>query len=628
MLTLRLSYRAFSVAAAALLLAMSLPVAAAESEADLLGVLRGDAAPADKAIACKKLAVYGSKAAVPDLAKFLSNPQLASWARIALEAIPGAEADEALRKSTESLEGNLLIGVINSIGVRRDSSAVELLTARLNDKDSEIVTAAAIALGSIGNDAAAKTLLKTLGDAPVALRGGIAEACILCAERQLAENHADVATALYDNVRKADVPRQRKLEATRGAIIARKQDGLPLLVEQLRADDAGMFQIALSTAREVAGAEVDKALVAELEKAAPERAALMISVIADRASAGSLAAVLKAAGSGAKPVRLASLSAISRIGDASCLTTLLDAAIDADAEIAQAAQATISELPGEGINEAILSRLPNAKGKLYLLLIETIGQRRIDAVPSLVSALDNSDKAVRAAALTALGNTVTPKSLNVLIAQVVTPKQADDRPAALQALKTASVRMPDRDACATELAAAMGKANAATKDDLLEIVSEVGGAKALQTIGSAAKSSDAQLQDTGSRLLGKWPSVDAAPVLLDLAKTATSDKYHVRAVKGYISLARRFATMPEPQRLEICQNALDVARYPGDKKLVLDVLKLYPTVESLKLAIKASQIADIKADATQAAKDIVPKVKGEQAQAQAREILAKAGLDK
>lgn len=628
MLTLRLSYRACSVAAAALLLAVCLPVSAAESEADLLGVLRGDAAAADKAMACKKLAVYGSKAAVPDLAKFLSNPQLASWARIALEAIPGAEADEALRKSTASLEGNLLIGVINSIGVRRDAAAVELLSARLQDKDGEIATAAAIALGTIGNDAAAKTLQKTLATAPIALRGGVAEACILCAERQLAENHADVATELYDDVRKADVPRQRKLEATRGAIIARKQDGLPLLVEQLRAEDAGLFQIALSTAREVTGAEVDKALVAELEKASPERAALMISVIADRASAGSLAAVLKAAGAGAKPVRLASLSALSRIGDASCLSTLLDAATDADTEIVQAAQATISELPGEGINEAILARLPNAKGKLYLLLIETIGQRRIDAVPALVSALDNSDKAVRAAALTALGNTVTPKTLNVLVAQLVTPKQADDRAAALQALKTASVRMPDRDACATELAAAMGKANAATKDDLLEIVSEVGGAKALQTIGTAAKSSDAQLQDTGSRLLGKWPSVDAAPVLLDLAKSATSDKYHVRAVKGYISLARRFATMPEPQRLEICQNALDVARYPGDKKLVLDVLKLYPTVESLKLAIKATQIADLKADATQAAKDIVAKVKGEQAQAQAREILAKAGLDK
>ncbi|HET6426440.1 MAG TPA: HEAT repeat domain-containing protein [Planctomycetaceae bacterium] len=626
MLTLQHVSRTARWFTATLILTLQIPAVAADKEDDLLAILKGDAAAAEKAMACKRLAVYGSKAAVPELAKFLSNPQLASWARIALEAIPGTEADEALRKSTESLEGNLLIGSINSIGVRRDAAAVELLTTRLKDKDTEVATAAAVALGHVGNDAAAKSLRDALASVTGQALGGVAEGAILCAERQLADNKAETATAIYDEVRKADVPRQRKIEATRGAILARKQDGLPLLVEQLRADDSGMFQIALSTAREISSSDVDKALAAELDRAAPERAALIISVIADRPDGANLPAVLKAAGSGPKPVRLAALTAISRIGNPSCLSTLFEAAADADAEIVEAAQLALSELPGDGVNEEILSRLPKAQGKTQLLLIETIGQRRIQAVPALVTALDSSDKSVRAASLKALGNTVTPKNLNVLITQVVTSKQADDRPVALQALKTAAVRMPDRDACVTELAAAMTKANGPTKDELLEIISEVGGAKSLQTIGAAAKSNDPQLQDTGSRLLGKWASVDAAPVLLDLAKTASSDKYHVRAVKGYISLARRFATLPEAQRLEICRNALDVARYPADKKLVLDVLKLYPTVESLKLAIKAREIAEIKDDAADAARAIAPKVKGDPAPV--KEIMAKAGLDK
>ena len=38
------------------------------------------------------------------------------------------------------------------------------------------------------------------------------------------------------------------------------------------------------------------------------------------------------------------------------------------------------------------------------------------------------------------------------------------------------------------------------------------------------KSDDPQLQDTGSRLLGKWNSVDAAPVLMDLAKIGAGGK--------------------------------------------------------------------------------------------------------
>jgi hypothetical protein len=61
-------------------------------------------------MACKRLAIYGSSESVPDLAKLLFDPQLASSTRIALEAIPGKAADEALRNAAESLQGNLLVG--------------------------------------------------------------------------------------------------------------------------------------------------------------------------------------------------------------------------------------------------------------------------------------------------------------------------------------------------------------------------------------------------------------------------------------------------------------------------------------------------------------------------------------
>jgi hypothetical protein len=88
------------------------------SESALLAVLQSDAPAADKAIACKQLAIHGTGAAAPALATLLTDPQLASWARIALEAIPGSDADAALRNAVESLDGLLLVGTINSIGVR------------------------------------------------------------------------------------------------------------------------------------------------------------------------------------------------------------------------------------------------------------------------------------------------------------------------------------------------------------------------------------------------------------------------------------------------------------------------------------------------------------------------------
>ena len=127
----------------------------AENARKALGVIQSESPPADKAIACKQLAVCGGPEAVPALAPLLADQELASWARIALEAIPGKAADEALRNAARKLQGRLLVGVINSIAVRRDARAVDVLEAKLKDADPEVASAAAVALGRIGGNNAA-----------------------------------------------------------------------------------------------------------------------------------------------------------------------------------------------------------------------------------------------------------------------------------------------------------------------------------------------------------------------------------------------------------------------------------------------------------------------------------------
>ncbi|HUG70294.1 MAG TPA: HEAT repeat domain-containing protein [Pirellulaceae bacterium] len=600
------------------------PNASPEKENELLAVLRSDAPAAEKAITCKLLAIHGSSAAVPDLAKLLPDAQLSSWARIALEAIPGEAAEEALLTATDSLEGILLVGTINSIGVRRYANAADSLITRLQDKDAEVASAAAVALGRIGNADAIKSLRDALTVAPVKVRSAVAEGCVLCAERLYAEGKAAEAAEIYDEVRQADVPKQRIIEATRGAILARNQEGIPLLLEQLQSTDKGLFQLALGTAREFPGGEIDKALATELNRAVPERAALIIQAMADRPETVVLTAVLQAAGQGPKQVRLSAIDAIGRVGDASCLPALLEVALEADPDLSQSAKTALANLPSEKVDAQIAALLPNAKGSAYPLLIELVGQRRIDAVPELLNALDHADKTVRTAALSALGETVSLQRISVLIAQVVAPKHAEDAVVAQQALKAASIRMPDREACAAELAAAMQRSPATKKSILLEILGDVGGTKALQTLAVAAKSADPELQDTGSRLLGKWNSVDAAPVLLDLAKNAPAERYQVRALRGYIGLARKFA-MPEQQRAAMCQQALDAARQPAEQKLVLDVLALHPSAEALALAIKTMRVPGLKEDATQATLVIAQKLSGK---VDVSDQLSKAGLDK
>ena len=593
--------------------------ASADKEAELIAILQSDAALGEKGLACKKLTVYGSSKAVPELAKLLTNEQLASWTRIPLEAIPGPEADAALRTAAETVKGRLLIGTINSIGVRRDSKAVELLSKFLQDQDADIASAAAVALGRIGDDAATKSLRSVFAASPAKLRSAVAEGLVLCAEKRRLDGRDAESVALYDEVRAAEVPKQRIREATRGAILARKQGGIPLLIEQFHSFDKGLFQIALSTAREFPGHDVDQALATEMSSAAPERAALIIGAMADRPETVVLPAILKAAGPGPKEVRLAAISAIGRVGNTSCLPSLLEYGVESDAEIAQSSKKSLTDIPGENVDKYIVTRLAKAEGKIYPLLLELVGTRRIDAIPALLKALDHSDAAVRSAALTSLGTTAPPDKLSVLIKQSVSPKHPEDATVAQAALKMAAVRMPDREVCAGEITAAIDKASVPAKIALLKILGDVAGTKALHTIGVAAKNVDPQIQDVASELLGNWLTIDAAPVLLDLVKTAPAEKFQIRAMRGYIKIARQFA-MGEPERIEMCQKATDACFRTAERKLVIDVLKRYPSLDTLKMAIKATQDAELKEDASAAILVIAPKVTDKQKEV--RELIA------
>ena len=123
---------------------MSLPAA------KLIEILK-DAGASEfaKAKACQRLGVVGDKTAVPALAALLADPKLSHYARLGLEPIRDPSADKALRDALGGLEGNLLIGVINSIGRRKDPKALDALAKLMHGEDDAVAEAARAALGRI-----------------------------------------------------------------------------------------------------------------------------------------------------------------------------------------------------------------------------------------------------------------------------------------------------------------------------------------------------------------------------------------------------------------------------------------------------------------------------------------------
>src|SRR5512140_3173493 len=116
-----------------------------------------------KAIACKKLAFVGGKEAVQPMAALLSHPQLGCYARFGLEPNPDPSVDEALRAALPKLKGRLQVGVITTIGVRKDAKALDALSKLIDDSDAEVAGAAAASVGMIGGMQASRTLQAALG---------------------------------------------------------------------------------------------------------------------------------------------------------------------------------------------------------------------------------------------------------------------------------------------------------------------------------------------------------------------------------------------------------------------------------------------------------------------------------
>ena len=363
-------------------------------------------------MACKQLSVYGSARRSPNWPSYFPMSSWPPGSRIALEAIPGAAADEALRKASESLQGRLLVGVINSIGVRRDTSAVELLVGRLKDKDADVASAAAVALGHIGNAAAATAAPQSAARRRRSkVRSAVAEGCVLCAERFLAEGNGCRSSG---NLRRSPQGRSSqaanrwKRRAARSSPAGRRHSAPASSSSAHRTKDCS--RSALSTAREFPGDEVDNALGRRTRRG-PARAGRAGHRRHGRPQ-GHGRSACRAEG---RPARAdaGSPGGDRRPGPRWRCNLPRAAAGHRDRirspKSAKTAKEALADLPGDGVDKEIVARLAKAEGKTYPVLIELVGQRRIEATAALLKALNSSDRAVRSAALTALGNTVPDK---------------------------------------------------------------------------------------------------------------------------------------------------------------------------------------------------------------------------
>jgi len=194
-----------------------------EDEGKLIEVLKKpDASRKDKADALRVLGRVGTRECVPVVVPLLGDDDFSHMARYALEPIPDPSVDVALRDAVGKVKGRNLIGVIGSLGVRRDPKAVAVLTPRLLDAEAGVSQATARALGFIGTVEASQALEAALPKLKEADRAAAFEGLFRCAEALVVQGQRGCATSIYEGVTKAKPPDSIREDASRAVEILRK----------------------------------------------------------------------------------------------------------------------------------------------------------------------------------------------------------------------------------------------------------------------------------------------------------------------------------------------------------------------------------------------------------------------
>lgn len=599
----------------------------------LIAVLQSDAALHERARACQQLAILGTADAVPALAALLADEKLGQYVRDVLESMPDPLAGAALREALDRLDGKALVGVVSSLGARRDPQAVEALTRLAESPASPVAKAALMALGKIGTREAARALQHMLKSTAPELRNAAGEGSLLIAGAHLDQGRREAAAADYALIRAADVAAPIRIAATRGEILARGSEGIPLLLEQLHAADPALRAVSLQALRELPGADVMPAALAQLDKLAPAVQALVVAALVDRSEPGARSAIEARAEAGDATVRVAALTALGRIGGVSSLPILLGAAAGSRTEAeSEAALASLGRITLADTNSAILRAIATAETPVRVKLIAVLGKRAAEsATPNLIRMADGPDRESAAAALRALSIVARPSDLSELIRLSVTGTDESMKTLADRAIVTTAMKLPVASRADGILAAFRqthdGSAKVALLRPLGGIVRSMNGSfEAFVAVRAALQESSDVVREAALRSLADWPDAMPATTLLEVVTRDASAPDREIAFRGATRMASNVALGRDHAPLDALAffTALNrVVRTKEEKLMMVSGLGNVRRIEAVRMLQTYLDDPAVRTEAALAVVQVAPALFTTKSEAEVKAVLEK-----
>jgi len=566
-----------------ILLLLSVSPVSGASEQELIQILQSSASDMDRCAACRELRLVGTDRSVPALAALLDKEHVGHAARYALEGMASPAADAALREGLSHTSGPLQMGLVDSLGWRRDTAAVPLLEPLLEHSDPELAISAALALGRIGDEQAVVALTKTSSHMPPTVQQAQWEALLLCAEQRLISGDTTVAATLYRRVFQAPTPPALHAAAWRGWVLSDSDQRATLMVQALVETQGPLHLAALTLVQELQDPRVTGACMAQWDTL---DARAQVAVLQAHApfDAEARTAIHRAAASPHASVRTAAWQALAQWADPARIPVLARAAAQGDTQEQMAARMSLARMHGPGVRKALLRTLEKADAPAQAELLRALGARHDrESAAVLLQYAETGPQPVRRAALTALRQLALLETLAPLLNLTVTAPSTADRSEVLKALYAICRTHPEKEEIGCQVLATMERLPQSNRRYILPLLAELATPATLQVVQTASQDADSQLAREAIRVMGQWPTAAPVPHLLELARSAAPVALRTLALRAGITVIGR--EEDPDKRLDLLKEALPLAQRTEEKRLALSQLGRIPLGAALELTL-------------------------------------------
>lgn len=599
-------------------------------EQTLISLLQSNATPRQKDAACARLKRIGTDQAVPALAALLNDEALSHSARYALESMSSPAAGAALVKALPNSSGEVQVGIIQSLGSRRETSAMEVLIPLLGHKDSRIAEVSAWAIGRIGGSKAVPALFSALPAADGPARGAVLDALLACAELDLENGQAEIARGIFQRLYESPLPDEVRAAAFRGLVRSSGSQGLSLLISAIRGADGPGQVAALQLAHEISHKEATRSLTNLLGKVKPSLQTALIGALHQRADGSAAPAIAALAGSEDPQVRLAALTALGDLGDASLVTLLAQAALSGDEAQQKIARQSLINLRRGKVTETILTQLTSAEPALQVEMVRALaGRGEKTVLPRLFDLAQFNSGAARRIAYQAIAQLADGSHAAALVQLVLEAKDEAARSLAQTALETVCQRLREQNAHALINALIQGLRGGppAGRAALLEASSSLVDPRLREALRETLRDSHPEVREGAMAALAETRDPALLPDLLAVAREATELNIRTVSLRGLVRLVtdEEGAKFTTPDRVNALERALDLAQRPEEKRLILAGLAKLPDPGALRLALPLLDETGVQAEAAQAAVQIAAAIKhshSEEANRALRKVLS------